>query len=141
MPSRRASQAPLSEFSAALALVSLTRRGPLTAPSARGAGGIIVRRLRRIFLYGWWALGTSELVHEIGQADEILGAEATPTCRGRSEAVDRRRVRPPEGYVVQPLRLVPEVDPVFPPGLLLRHQLELAAEERVKRMSHPDARP
>jgi len=42
--------------------------------------------------------------------------------------------------VLQTLGLVSEVDSVLAPRLLLRHQLELSAEQWVEWVCHPNAR-
>lgn len=101
------------------------------ACSGLGLGGAC----RRFYIYTCGVIVLTRLaragcqtVDEICHTEKVFGPETALARGGNLECVYRRHAGPAEWDVMQVLRFVPKVNPVFAPRILLGHQLELATE-------------
>jgi hypothetical protein len=117
--------------------------------SAFGPDGSRLRGARRrLFLYTYGIIvftfllrAPCQAIDQIGHPKKILGPEAASIACGALEGVHGCHARPAKGNMLQPLRSVQKVDPVLTPSLLLRYQLKLTSEERMKGVRHPHKGP
>jgi len=70
--------------------------------------------------------GLQSLDH-FDQAKQVLDPEGTATSRHSLKWIRWRNTRPAYGHVAEPAAVVPEVNAILAPGLLVRDQLEVSA--------------
>jgi hypothetical protein len=75
---------------------------------------------------------------EPGQLEQVLDAEGRPTRRDHNERIRRLDRGPVSRERGESALIVMEVDARFAPVLAIRHQSELAAAQRMKRVRDPE---
>ena len=95
--------------------------------------------MRRILLYGLRA--TNKTFDKVRQAQNIFRSEPATTVRNDFELILRLGVGPADRHVLQPPRVITEIDAVFAPSLLIGHELELLTQQWVKLVSYSNDRP
>jgi hypothetical protein len=94
--------------------------------------------VRRSWPYTDPCLLPLHLFQEVDQSEEILRPETASSSRDLLERIHRCRARPLDGQVPKLAGIVAVEDPILAPRLLVRHELNLAPSQGMKRMGHPN---
>jgi hypothetical protein len=79
----------------------------------------------------------AEPVHQVRDGQQAIGRERAPAGPDHHERV-RRHIGPSRRQREQLPVLVVQVNPVLAPVLPVRHELEVAAVQRMERVRHPN---
>ena len=87
-----------------------------------------------------WRFGAAKTSDELGERDQVRGAERTAAGGHLDERHERSGVGPPHRQRQQLTAVVDEEHPVLAPGLAELNEQELSAAPGMERMGHRDDR-